>query len=134
MKFENYTREELVAAYIEQFVFEAFEHDGGLRDGPLVPTDLPKTPEYWKNRNTNQHEMHKEIARRYHVKREDILWLDGIFNDWSGEMYVWKRRVKPLIKDAIRRLEALEDGRDFRAIKRLDSRWTDADGNPIEAK
>lgn len=130
MNLENYSREDLVAAYIEQFVFDAFGHNGGLRESPLAPIDLPKSSEYWENRNADQHEMHQEIARRYHVKREDILWLGGIFDDWSGEMYIWRRRIKPLIKDVIRRLEALEDGRDFRSLKKLDSRWTDADGNP----
>lgn len=123
--FEEYTREELVAAYVEQFVFDAFGRDGKLREGSLIPSDLPNSVEYWKGCNNDQHDMHCEIARRYHLKREDILWLSGIFDDWSGEMYIWNRKVKPLIKDTIRRLEAQEDGKDFRKVNRIGDRWSE---------
>lgn len=123
--FEEYTREELVAAYVEQFVKDAFARDGVLHEGPLVPNDVPTSAEYWKARDNGKHEMHCEIARRYHLKRDDIMWLSGIFDDWSGEMYIWDRKVKPLIRDAIRRLEAQENGKDFRKVKRIGDRWSD---------
>ena len=132
MMFDEYTREELVEEYIEQFVKDAFAMNGVLRKGQLVPNDVPTSAEYWKSRDNDKHGMHCEIARRYHLKREDIMWLSGIFDNWSDEMYIWNRKVKPLIRDAIRRLEAQENGRDFRKVKRIGDRWSDEKNGEVE--
>ena len=51
--------------------------------------------------------MHYENAKRYHIHRNDCLWLENIADDTN--LYVSERKLKPLIKYAIEQLEKREE-------------------------
>lgn len=109
--YENFTREELVAEYVESFLAGVYlYHDGSMLHEDSVPLDMPKDPAYWLKRDKNRMAMHKEIARRYHVKYEDIRWLESVGD--NSDLYLYEHRLKPCIRDAIRCLEAQEAGKD----------------------
>ena len=114
--YDNFTREELVAEYIESFLAGVYlYHDGSGLHEDSIPVDMPKDVAFWQSKDKNRRLMHKEIARRYHVKYEDILWLENVgLND---DMYLYKHNLKPCIRDAIRMLEAQEAGIDPRDVE-----------------
>jgi len=119
--FEELTREELVTEYIETGIRELYRipYNGDVVDfGSRGPVDLPKDPAYWSAKDKSRHDMHKEIAKRYHVSYDSIRWLDGTLDGFSDEMYIFDRKVKPLIRDIILRLEAVESGKPPWSVRR----------------
>ena len=52
------------------------------------------------------HDMHIEIAKRYHIDWYDCLWLENIVD--SDNLYITERKLKPLIRNSIQRLEEVE--------------------------
>ena len=103
-RYSEYSREELVTEYIEAKVASIVVH---IPDWHAFPKDVPKDPAYWKARDQNFHEMHLEIARRYHIPREKCLWLENVAD--STELYCHDYKLKSIIKDAIKSLEELEE-------------------------
>ena len=106
--YDNYSREELVTEYIEAKVASIVEH---IPDWHAFPKDMPKDPAYWKARDQNFHDMHLEIARRYHIPREKYLWLENVAD--STELYCHDYKLKVIIRDAIKELEKLEEKSDY---------------------
>lgn len=105
--YEEFTREELVAEYIETFlagVYLSFE--GKLLYKNHMPSDMPKTVEFWKSKDRDRHDMHLEIAHRYHLPYEKVRWLDGVGG--NDDLYLSHNKLKPCINKAIRYLEKLE--------------------------
>lgn len=101
--YSDFSREELVTEYIEAKVASIVEH---VPDWYAFPTDMPKDPAYWKARDQNFHAMHLEIARRYHLKYRDCLWLENVAD--SNELYIHDYKLKRIINCAITELEKRE--------------------------
>ena len=99
------SREDLVKEYIETRLATLVNHIGV--DWHWMPSDVSQDPIYWKAKDKSLHDMHYEIARRYHIDRYDCLWLENIVD--STNLYLTDRKLKPLIEDSIKRLEKLEE-------------------------
>lgn len=102
--YENFTREQLVEEYLSIRLANLVNFIG--TDWHRMPTDVPQSPEYWKNIDGNLHDMHKRIAELYHIDRNDCLWLENMVD--SDNLYLTHRRFKPLVKDSIKFLEKAE--------------------------
>lgn len=99
------SREDLVREYLETRLATLVDAIGvGWH---WMPTDVSQDPAYWKAKDQDLHDMHYEIARRYHIDRYDCLWLENIVD--SDNLYLTKRKLKPLIERSIRELEKLEE-------------------------
>ena len=101
----DWSREDLVGEYLETRLAGIVEHIGV--EWHWMSTDVSQDPAYWKAKDQDLHNMHYEIARRYHIKREECLWLENIVD--SDNFYLTERKLKPLIDRAIRDLERLEE-------------------------
>jgi len=99
------SREDLVKEYLETRLAGIVEHIGV--EWHWMPTDVSQDPAYWRAKDQDLHNMHYEIARRYHIKREECLWLENVVD--SDNFYLTERKLKPLIDRAIRDLERLEE-------------------------
>ena len=64
-RYSEYTREQLVEEYLETRL-ATFVDVCGV-DGRWMPTDVSRDPVYWKSKDKDFHDMHYEIARRYHI-------------------------------------------------------------------
>jgi len=102
--YKDYTREQLVEEYLETQL-ASFVDVCGV-DRRWMPKDVSRDPAYWKSKNKDLHDMHYEIARRYHIDRYDCLWLENMVD--STNLYLTDRKLKPLISDAIKFLEKKE--------------------------
>jgi hypothetical protein len=102
--YKDYTREQLVEEYLETR-FATFVDVCGV-DRRWMPKDVSKDPSYWKSKDKDLHDMHYEIARRYHIDRYDCLWLENLLD--STNFYVFKYQFKAIVKHAIETLEKLE--------------------------
>ena len=105
LDWEKLSREDLVKEYLETRLASLVNHIGV--DWCWMPSDVSQDPIYWKMKDENLHDMHYEIARRYNIARDDCLWLENIVD--SINLYLTDRKLKPLIEDAIKRLEKLEE-------------------------
>lgn len=102
---EKLSREDLVREYLETRLATIVDAIGV--DWHWMPTDVSQDPAYWKSKDNELHDMHYEIARRYHIDRYDCLWLENIVD--SDNLYLTKRKLKPLIERSIRELEKREE-------------------------
>ena len=102
---QKLSREDLVKEYLETRLAFLVNHIGV--DWRWMPSDVSQDPIYWKMKDESLHDMHYEIARRYNITRDDCLWLENIVD--SINLYLTDRKLKPLIEDAIKRLEKLEE-------------------------
>ena len=71
-----------------------------------MPKDVSKDPAYWKSKDKDLHDMHYEIARRYHIDRYDCLWLENQLD--STNLYVFDYKFKAIVKSSIELLEKEE--------------------------
>lgn len=102
--YKDYTREQLVEEYLETRLASLVNCIGV--DWRWMPNDVSQDPVYWKAKDKSLHDMHYEIARRYHIDRYDCLWLENMVD--STNLYLTDRKLKPLVRDAIKLLEKLE--------------------------
>lgn len=102
--FDNYTREQLVEEYLETRLASLINWCGV--DRRWMPKDVSRDLAYWKAKDKDLHDMHYEIARRYHIDRYDCLWLENMVD--STNLYLTDRKLKPLVSDAIKFLEQKE--------------------------
>ena len=102
---EKLSREDLVREYLETRLASLVNCIGV--DWRWMPKDVSQDPVYWKAKDKSLHDMHYEIARRYHIDRYDCLWLENIVD--STNLYLTDRKLKPLIEDSIKKLEKLEE-------------------------
>ena len=102
--YKDYTREQLVEEYLETRLASLVNWCGV--DRRWMPRDVSKDPSYWKSKNKDLHDMHYEIARRYHIKRDDCLWLENLLD--STNLYVFEYKFKAIVKHSIETLEKLE--------------------------
>ena len=107
-RYKNFSREELVEEYLTVRLAGLVNFIG--TDWHYMPTDVSQDAAYWKKIDGDLHEMHKEIARRYGIERYDCLWLENMVD--STNLYVSKRRFRPIVEDAIRFLEKAEAEKD----------------------
>lgn len=104
-RYRNFSREELVEEYLSIHLATLVNFIG--TDWHFMPKDVPKSPDYWKSINGDLHEIHKLIAERYHIDRNDCLWLENIVD--SDNLYLTDRKFRPLVKQSIRLLEEEEE-------------------------
>lgn len=102
--YKDYTREQLVEEYLETRL-ASFVNWCEV-DRRWMPKDVSKDPLYWKSKDKDLHDMHYEIARRYHIDRYDCLWLENLLD--STNLYVFEYQFKAIVKHAIETLEKLE--------------------------
>lgn len=102
--YKDYTREQLVEEYLETRL-ATFVDVCGV-DRRWMPTDVSKDTAYWKSKDKDLHDMHYEIARRYHIDRYDCLWLENLLD--RTNLYVFDYKFKAIVKHAIESLEKLE--------------------------
>jgi hypothetical protein len=103
--YKDYTREQLVEEYLETQL-ASFVDICGV-DRRWMPKDVSRDPAYWKSKDKDLHDMHYEIARRYHIKRDDCLWLENLMD--GTNLYVFEYQFKAIVKHAIETLEKLEN-------------------------
>ena len=103
-KYKEYSREQLVEEYLETRLASLVNFCGV--DRRWMPKDVSKDPAYWKAKDKSLHDMHYEIARRYHIKRDDCLWLENQID--STNLYVFDYKFKAIVKSAIELLEKEE--------------------------
>ena len=103
-KYKDFTREQLVEEYLETRL-ATFVDVCGV-DRRWMPTDVSRDPAYWKSKDKDLHDMHYEIARRYHIKRDDCLWLENQID--SDNLYVFDYKFKAIVKSSIDLLEKKE--------------------------
>lgn len=103
-KYKDYSREQLVEEYLETRLASLINWCGV--DRRWMPKDVSRDPEYWKAKDKDLHDMHYEIARRYHIKRDDCLWLENEID--STNLYVFDYKFKAIVKSAIELLEKKE--------------------------
>ena len=103
-KYEEYTREQLVEEYLETRLASLVNWCGV--DRRWMPKDVSRDPAYWKAKDKDLHDMHHEIARRYHIKRDDCLWLENAID--STNLYVFDYKFKAIVKSSIELLEKEE--------------------------
>lgn len=104
-RWKDFSREDLVREYLEMRLAGIVEHIGV--EWHWMPTDVSQDPAYWKAKDQDLHDMHYEIARRYHIDRYDCLQLENIVD--SDNFYLTERKLKPLIERSIRELEKREE-------------------------
>ena len=104
-RYKDYTREQLVEEYLETRL-ASFVDACGV-DRRWMPTDVSRDPVYWKSKDKDLHDMHNEIARRYHIERNDCLWLENMVD--SDNLYVVNYKFKKLVRDSIDFLEKAEE-------------------------
>lgn len=109
--YKDYTREQLVEEYLETRLASLVDFCG--IDRRWMPKDVSRDPAYWKAKDKDLHDMHYEIARRYHIKRDDCLWLENLMD--STNMYVFDYKFKAILKHAIDALEKKEKEKDKEA-------------------
>lgn len=102
--YKDYTREQLVEEYLETRLASLINWCGV--DGRWMPKDVSRDPAYWKVKDKDLHDMHYEIARRYHIDRYDCLWLENEID--SDNLYIFDYRFKAIVKSAIKSLEDKE--------------------------
>ena len=102
--FNEYTREQLVEEYLETRLASLVNFCGV--DRRWMPKDVSKDPVYWKAKDKDLHAMHNEIARRYHIKRDNCLWLENQID--STNLYVFDYKFKAIVKSSIELLEEEE--------------------------
>ena len=102
--YKYYTREQLVEEYLETRLASLVNWCGV--DRRWMPKDVSKDSNYWKSKDKDLHNMHYEIARRYHIDRYDCLWLENLLD--STNLYVFEYQFKAIVKYAIETLEKLE--------------------------
>ena len=103
--YSDYTREQLVEEYLETRL-ASFVDVCGV-DRRWMPKDVSHDPAYWKSKDKDLHDMHYEIARRYHIDRNDCLWLENIVD--SDNLYIMDYKFKPLVRKSIELLEKKEE-------------------------
>lgn len=103
-RYSEYSREQLVEEYLETRLASLVNCIGV--DWRWMPKDVSQDPVYWKAKDKSLHDMHYEIARRYHIDRYDCLWLENMVD--STNLYLTDRKLKPLVYDAIKFLEKKE--------------------------
>ena len=103
-RYSEYTREQLVEEYLETRL-ATFVDVCGV-DRRWMPTDVSRDPVYWKSKDKDLHDMHYEIARRYHIDRYDCLWLENMVD--SDNLYIMHYKFRPLVKKSIELLEKKE--------------------------
>lgn len=103
-RYSEYSREQLVEEYLETRLASLVNCIGV--DWHWMPKDVSQDPVYWKAKDKSLHDMHYEIARRYHIDRYDCLWLENMVD--STNLYLTDRKLKPLVSDAIKFLEKKE--------------------------
>ena len=103
-KYKDFTREQLVEEYLETRL-ATFVDVCGV-DRRWMPTDVSMDPAYWKSKDKDLHDMHYEIAKRYHIDRYDCLWLENMVD--RDNLYLTHYRFKPLVRHAIESLEKKE--------------------------
>lgn len=104
-RWKDFSREDLVREYLETRLAGIVEYIGVKWH--WMPTDVSQDPAYWKAKDQDLHDMHYEIARRYHIDRYDCLWLENIVD--SDNFYLTERKLKPLIERSIKELEKREE-------------------------
>lgn len=104
-RWKDFSREDLVREYLETRLAGIVDVIGVKWH--WMPTDVSQDPVYWKAKDQDLHDMHYEIARRYHIDRYDCLWLENIVD--SDNLYLTERKLKPLIERSIRELEKREE-------------------------
>lgn len=102
--YKDYTREQLVEEYLETQL-ASFVDVCGV-DRRWMPKDVSRDPTYWKSKNKDLHDMHYEIARRYHIDRYDCLWLENQID--STNLYIFEYKFKAIVKSSIKLLEEEE--------------------------
>ena len=102
--YKDYTREQLVEEYLETQL-ASFVDVCGV-DRRWMPKDVSRDLAYWKSKNKDLHDMHYEIARRYHIDRYDCLWLENQID--STNLYVFDYKFKAIVKSSIELLEEEE--------------------------
>lgn len=102
--YKDYTREQLVEEYLETRLATLVNWCGVERR--WMPKDVSKDPSYWKSKDKDLHDMHYEIARRYHIDRDDCLWLENLMD--RTNLYVFDYQFKAIVKHSIETLEKLE--------------------------
>lgn len=102
--YKGYTREQLVEEYLETRLASLINFCGV--DRRWMPKDVSKDPAYWKSKDKDLHDMHYEIARRYHIKRDNCLWLENQID--STNLYVFDYKFKAIVKSSIELLEEEE--------------------------
>ena len=103
-KYSEYSREELVEEYMETELASLINFCDV--DKRWMPRDVSKDIAYWKAKNKDLHDMHYEIARRYHIDRDDCLWLQNIVD--GDNLYIMDYKFKALVEKAISLLEKQE--------------------------
>lgn len=103
-RYSEYTREQLVEEYLETRL-ASFVDVCGV-DRRWMPKDVSRDPAYWKSKDKDLHDMHYEIARRYHIDRYDCLWLENMVD--RDNLYLTHYRFRPLVRHAIKSLEEKE--------------------------
>ena len=101
---KDYTREQLVEEYLETRLASLINFCGV--DRRWMPKDVSRDPAYWKTKDKDLHDMHYEIARRYHIKRDNCLWLENQID--STNFYVFDYKFKAIVKSSIELLEKEE--------------------------
>ena len=102
--YKDYTREQLVEEYLETRLASLINFCGV--DRRWMPKDVSQDPAYWKAKDKSLHDMHNEIARRYHIKRDNCLWLENQID--STNLYVFNYKFKAIVKSSIELLEKEE--------------------------
>ena len=100
----EWSREDLVKEYLETKIANIVNWVGVKWHH--MPKDVSKDPVYWKSKDKDLHNLHCEIAKRYHITRDDCLWLENIVD--SDNLYVMDYKLKSLIEVAIKNLEKCE--------------------------
>ena len=103
-KYKDYSREQLVEEYLETSLASLVNFCGV--DRRWMPKDVSRDPAYWKAKDKDLHDMHYEIARRYHIKRDDCLWLENQVD--STNLYVFDYKFKDIVKSTVDLLEQEE--------------------------
>ena len=98
------SREDLVREYLETRLASIVEHIGVTWH--WMPKDVSRDPAYWKAKDKDLHDMHYEIARRYHIKRDNCLWLENQID--STNLYVFDYKFKAIVESSIKLLEEEE--------------------------
>lgn len=102
--YKDFTREQLVEEYLETHLASLVNSIGVTWH--CMPVDVTKDPAYWRSKDKDLHDMHNEIAKRYHIKRDDCLWLENVVD--SDNLYVLDYKFKTIVSKSIEILERTE--------------------------
>lgn len=114
---KDFSREDLVREYLETSLANLVNFIGV--DWRMMPTDVSRDPVYWKAKDKDLHDMHYEIAERYHISRDDCLWLENMVD--STNLYCFDRKFNAIVDEAIRLLEKTEESKKDRTENRTNS-------------